>query len=197
MVFIESIKYHKSLFANLTYHQQRFDATRKHFFPKAAHIDLKNNVVDFAPQDSKLYKCRVLYGENIHKIEFVPYKTKLIYSLKIIYNDTISYDFKYQDRTQLDLQYQQRGVADDILLVKKGNITDSYYANVAFSDGKKWYTPASPLLKGTQRAFLLDQKAIEETDITLRDLFKFKSIKLINAMLDWDSPYEIPMDNIY
>ena len=197
MLFIESIKYHQYHFTNLAYHQQRLECTRKHFFPQDSPINLKNVLIHHTPGDSNLYKCRVIYGKQIYRVEFVPYKPRRVSSLKIVYDDTIDYSYKYQDREPLDILFKQKGVADDILVIKNGNITDSYYANIAFSDGKRWYTPASPLLKGTKRASLLNQKIIEEAEITLRDLFKFKSIKLLNAMLDWDSPYEISMDYVF
>lgn len=51
--------------------------------------------------------------------------------------------------------------------------------------GHQWLTPAHPLLAGTKRAFLLDQGAITEKDLTPDDLMKAEKIRLFNAMIDF------------
>ena len=94
-------------------------------------------------------------GKNITRIEFEPYVRPAVRSLKVVLSDSISYGYKSADRSALDHLFQLRGECDDILIVKKGCVTDSYYANVAFWDGKHWFTPDTPLLPGTMRASLL------------------------------------------
>jgi 4-amino-4-deoxychorismate lyase len=88
-----------------------------------------------------------------------------------------------------------RDDCDDILIVKKGNITDSSYSNIVFRRGKNWYTPWSALLKGTMRQNLIDNNKIFQEQIELEDIESFKSFKLINAMLEFDGP-EIDVSNI-
>ena len=85
---------------------------------------------------------------------------------------------------------------EKIVIVKQGFITDTSYANIVFFDGHKWFTPVSPLLKGTKRTFLLDKKIIEETEIRIDDLEKFKKARLINAMIDFEDKVEILVENI-
>ena len=91
--------------------------------------------------------------------------------------------------------YDLRKNCDDVLIVKRGFVTDTSYANIVFKRGKYWYTPWSALLKGTIRAFLLERNLIKEEEIRLEDIKTFESFKLINAMLEFDGP-EINISNI-
>jgi 4-amino-4-deoxychorismate lyase len=75
---------------------------------------------------------------------------------------------------------------DDILILQNGYLTDASYANLAFFDGKIWYTPRTPLLAGVRRQFLLDSGRIQTADIRKDDLPSFTSVSLINAMIDLD-----------
>ena len=70
---------------------------------------------------------------------------------------------------------------EDIIIVKNGFVTDSSFSNLIFFDGKEWYTPSTPLLKGTTRARLLNEKKITERVIKIEDIKNYKSISLINA----------------
>ena len=86
--------------------------------------------------------------------------------------------------------YNQRGSCDDILILKKGWITDSYYANVVLWDGVQWFTPEEPLLEGTMRASLLEKGIIKTAGIRIEDLSRFRSLRLINALNNWnDAPH--------
>ena len=105
----------------------------------------------------------------------------------------LMYGHKYADRQAINTLFARRGAADDILLVRDGLLTDTSYANVALFDGKCWYTPAHPLLEGTQRARLLAEGILHPIDIRPADLPRFESIKLINAMLDWEQTAPIPI----
>ena len=67
---------------------------------------------------------------------------------------------------------------------------------IALFDGTCWFTPASPLLKGTKREYYLDNKMIFKCDIAPADLSKYKKMRLINAMLDLDDGVDIPIENI-
>lgn len=70
------------------------------------------------------------------------------------------------------------------MIVKNGFITDSYYANLVFDDGFSLYTPHQPLLRGIRRAQLLRAQRIQTAIIRPSNLASFKSVHLINAMLD-------------
>lgn len=95
--------------------------------------------------------------------------------------DHISYTYKYEDRSALKKLFNQRENHSEILIIKNGIVTDCFYYNVAFySDA--WYTPKQPLLNGTMRASLLDQKIINLADISLEDIPKYTKICLFNAL---------------
>ncbi|RZD16057.1 MAG: hypothetical protein EVJ46_07655 [Candidatus Acididesulfobacter guangdongensis] len=83
----------------------------------------------------------------------------------------------------------------DILIVKKGLITDTSYSNIILYDGKEWVTPESYLLNGVKRRYLLNECIIKEIKVRTADLKNFKKISLINAMLE-PHDIEIDIDNI-
>jgi 4-amino-4-deoxychorismate lyase len=128
-------------------------------------------------------------------VEFIPYQYKVINSLRLVEHDRVSYEFKYTDRKVLNRLYDLRKNCDDVLIVKRGLVTDTSYANIVFKRGKHWYTPWSALLKGTTRSFLLERNLIREEEIRIEDIKTFESFKLINAMLEFDAP-EMSISNI-
>ncbi len=132
-----------------------------------------------------MYKCRVLYKDDIERIELYKYERKTIQKIRLVYDDTIDYKLKYEDRSTLDNLYKQRGDADDILIIKNGFITDSYYCNVAFkTKSGEWFTPMSPLLKGTKRQRLIDNGSIDPKPITVADLGLYESVSLFNSLIE-------------
>ena len=130
-----------------------------------------------------LWRCRIVYDATSVNIEFIPYQTRVIRRLQLIEADTLDYAFKYADRSEIDKLFASKNGADDILIVQNGLITDTSIANIAFFDGTQWLTPADPLLKGTTRARLLDEKKIFESEIHVDDLNKFTGFALMNAMI--------------
>ena len=52
----------------------------------------------------------------------------------------MEYNYKWEDRSQLDALYAKRENVDDILIVKNGLITDTLYANIAFEKSGQWFT---------------------------------------------------------
>jgi 4-amino-4-deoxychorismate lyase len=95
------------------------------------------------------------------------------------------YDYKYTNRDWLKEALQLAGT-DEIILTSEGLIKDASYANLAFFNGSNWFTPKSPLLLGTRRAALIEEGIINEMEIRLQDLYQYKSMKLINAMMLWE-----------
>ncbi|MCD6355308.1 MAG: aminotransferase class IV [Prolixibacteraceae bacterium] len=86
---------------------------------------------------------------------------------------------------------------DDILIVINGCITDSFAANPIFFDGKKWWTPDTPLLAGTQRAWLIEEEKLLVCSIPVNDLSKYKKAGLINAMQNFEDMPIIDIENIF
>jgi len=192
-LFLETIKLLDSEFYNLEYHQQRLRDTCAHF--KLVDFDLQFFLKDQTIPRKGLHKCRIVYGADGIIFECIPYHPKSIKSLKLVESNSIDYQFKWEDRTEIKQLYDQKGSADDIIILKNGLVTDSSYANLIFWDGKNWLTPSEPLLKGTQREFLINKEVIRPVTISITDLRNFEKIKLINSMLGMQGP-EIRIANI-
>ncbi len=193
---VETIKCKEGELHNLRYHQSRFNLTRRVLFRLKDEISLEKSIK--IPEECRtgLFRCRVIYGEKIEKIEFLPHPYRNVKSLKLIEDNEMDYRFKFTNRERLNSLFEQRGNCDDILIVKNGFITDSFIANVVFFDGRKWWTPDTPLLPGTQRARLIHEKKISVCPLTPNDLPKYEKAGLINAMQDLEDMPEISILNI-
>lgn len=192
---IESIKVINRQLCNLKYHQERMDRTRKEFLGLDESLELLKEIYIPNSLTNELYKCRVVYSSIIHKIEFVLYEKRKVNTLQVVRDDEIDYTFKFENRERLT-QLKNSVKEDDIVIVKKGMVTDAFSSNIVFSDGVKYFTPSTPLLAGTKRAKLLEEKIIFEEEIREADIQKFKSAYLINAMLDPEPESSITTNNI-
>lgn len=192
---IESVYLKDGEFRNLKYHQSRMEFSSGELFGVPNKWTLQNSLQTSGYPESGLYKVRVVYDKEVRQIEFVPYRVKPIQSLKLVNSDAIRYAHKFEDRQVLNELFQQREDCDDILIVKNGLVTDASYANLIFKRGNEWVTPATCLLAGTMRTFLLDSNQIKSMEIRVEDLVKYQSCKMINAMLGMDAP-EIPISSI-
>ena len=183
----ETICVQNRRFINLAYHEARLNKTRTELFGCEDLWNLSKliTVPDFVTDAP--HKCRVTYGEGIDNIKWEPYNFRTITKIQRVYDDTIDYSYKYNERTALNNLYEKRGDAEEILIIKNGMVTDTLYCNVAFLRDGKWFTPDSPLLPGTQRAFLLDSGIIQEAVIFERDIQKYSHMKLFNAMVSWEN----------
>lgn len=193
---LESIRLSDAKFARLEYHQSRIDHSCVQLLKKIPSWRLINLLNSYSIPDLGLYKCRLIYSLDSVKVEFHPYTVKPLKSLKLISDNTIEYDHKWEGRTSLIKLFDQRGQCDDILIVKNGMITDTSYSNIVFEKDGKWLTPSTCLLAGTMRQYLLDVGAIHAAEISQENFREYKSFKLINAMVQWDSP-AIDVSNIY
>ena len=194
-LLFESIKLKNGECLNLFYHEQRMNRSLKALWGLQGNIDLEEILRNEETPEQGLYKCRILYDDRSTKVEFVPYEVRPVRTLRVVENDQISYEFKYNDRKAINRLFELRKNCDDILIVKHGMVTDSSIANIVFKRDKKWYTPGAPLLKGTMRSKLLELNLIKEEEIRLKDIYNFESFKLINAMLEFESG-ELDVSNI-
>ncbi len=194
-LLVESICLENGKLKNISYHNKRFNLSRKNLFGIDEKVDLNNIIKIPEDIDSSVYKVRVIYSRKIEKIEFEKYVFRKRETLRVIFSDDIDYSYKYLDREKLEELFKLRKECDDILIVKNKHVTDTFASNIIFFDGNKYLTPAYPLLKGTKRQFLIDNGAILEDEILVKDLKHFKGFKLINAMLDFDENM-LPIDNI-
>jgi 4-amino-4-deoxychorismate lyase len=200
MKLLETIKFEDGHFANLELHSKRMNNARKKLFNTDERIDLISTLRHLETSDSninRIYKCRILYGRQVEKIEMLPYSFPTIKTLRLIPGDTVDYTFKYADRHEIDKLFAQRKNCDDILIVKNNLISDTSFCNVLFFNGKTWLTPEKPLLKGVQRQYLIDNELVETANINVYDLHNFEKLRLVNAMVSFEDAAEIPIKSIF
>ncbi|MEQ9405412.1 MAG: aminotransferase class IV [Cyclobacteriaceae bacterium] len=180
MKFIESICYKNRRYLNLENHQLRVNRTFANFFQgKSMQLD---RVLPQIEED-KTYKVRVVYDEEMADVEFSEYYPRSIRSLALVKSDLFDYSYKYEDRSMIN-RLTDSTEEDDIIISIDGLIRDSSYANLAFWTGTEWVTPEDPLLCGTKRELLINQKKIITAPIQESDLSSFEKVAFINSMLD-------------
>jgi len=195
--FFESIRIVNGRVMNLSQHQIRVDRAMKSI-NSMDFLDLKKHIATLDLSKSGVYKLRISY--NVHKAEildtrFQAYEEKSITTLRLV-DIKFNYEHKSEDREALNHAFGKRDGADDVLLVRNGLITDTWYCNVAFYNGEIWLTPKDALLQGTMRAKLIQTKKIVQADIAVLDLASFKKIRLFNAMIPWSRQKDILIKSI-
>lgn len=192
----ESICVFNGIIQNTEFHIQRFQNAFQKFYWEAPRFGLFDGIeIPKEFQQGKV-KLRISYGETSKKHTLSPYTKKKVETLKLVVDDSIDYDLKFEERSQLTSLFQLREHCDDVLIIKNGRITDSSYANIAFWDGRTWHTPTSYLLRGTKRSQLVQYGHIQETTIGINDFGNFQGFQLINAMLDFEPDFFLPIQNI-
>jgi len=187
--FLETIKAVDGKIYHVEYHQQRYETVLKSLGVQTF-LNLHDNL---HPPLFGFYRCRVIYTKESLDVTYIPYKKRKIQTLKILHDNSIKYDKKYENRDAINALFSKKEQADDILIVQNSKITDTSIANIAFFDGKKWLTPKTALLEGTTRKRLLQEGKIFLHDIYVDDLKKYKKVALLNAMIDFDI---LPIENI-
>lgn len=182
MLFLESIKLQDGKIFNLEYHQQRVNDTFNTFFKNQTFLNLKSAINKITLPQRGFFKIRIIYGEIKLKIEIVPYQIRDIKSLSLVTANFLNYNFKFLEREELNKLKTQN--TDDVIIIKNNKITDASFANLIFWDGENWFTPNTYLLNGVCRQRLLFEGKIKETEISLKNIFNFKKVGLINALLD-------------
>ena len=176
---IETIRIKDGVVYNLPYHQKRFERTQTELYNTQTHQNLSNLIT---PPKQGLYRCRITYNQDIQNIEYFNYTPKEIKSLQCIECNDIEYSFKYSCREKLN-ELLEQSCCDEIIIIKKGLVTDTTISNIAFLKDDTWYTPKTPLLEGTARAFLIDNHMLHPTDITPQEISSFSKVAVFNAMV--------------
>jgi 4-amino-4-deoxychorismate lyase len=193
---VESIYLKDGIFRNLSYHEKRVKSTRQTLFSYTTNLSLQSVLASIQVPSNGLFKCRVLYDQEVRSIQFHPYQIHPVASLKLVEDNNIDYTYKYCDRNNINNLYAKKDNYDDVLIIKKGLVTDTSYANIIFRRKDTWFTPTSCLLNGTMRSYLIDNGSIKEASITKQSIGSFESFKLINAMVGFDLP-EVSIRNIF
>lgn len=195
-LFIETICYEQGRFQRIDLHNERFNRTRKQFFGIQTPLQLELFLSIPEHLKSETVKCTITYGSEIINIEYNLYKIKTVKSLQLVIDNTIDYSFKFANRTKLKDLYQLRGQCNDILIVKNGFITDTYYANIIFKQDDKWYSPQNPLLWGTRLESYLREGRVTPALLRPENLYQFSEARIINAMISIENSPVIPIENI-
>jgi 4-amino-4-deoxychorismate lyase len=192
-LLFETIRIERGIPLNLSFHEERMNRSRFALFGKTDFIALADQL-SIPPPNSKIIRCKVIYEQSVLSVAYSQYEPAKISTLKLVDAGTLDYEYKYLDRNQLT-SLIDKSVADDILIVRNGCIADASFANITFTDGKHWFTPDTPLLKGTMREYLLKTGIIQTERITADNLKQFTFFRLINAMLGFYGPL-VPVTNI-
>jgi 4-amino-4-deoxychorismate lyase len=192
-LLFETIQIRDGVPRRLDLHEARMNRSREYFFGSSFQTPLRD-LID-VPENMRegIVKCRIVYCETISSIAFAAYTPRVHSGVKIVDIEAgFSYDFKYTLRQRFD-QLEAQHPDKAIILSCNGIITDATYANVALYDGSCWVTPKHCLLNGVMRQWLLAKGIIEEAEILESDLSRFSSVKLINAMLEWEESAILPL----
>jgi 4-amino-4-deoxychorismate lyase len=183
---LETIKVRQNSLQHVEFHNERVNYSRSYLFESIDNWDLLKLISVPGLDPGRIYRCRFLYSRVVEKIEFLPYAPRIIQKLFFVTVEDLDYSFKYANRDAIDRLKSTYATEpnSDILIVKNGLVTDTSFSNIVFYDGSNWYTPDSPLLKGTKRAWYLQQGILLEKKITLADIPKYQKARLINAMMD-------------
>lgn len=193
--FIESIKVEDQKIFLKELHQKRMNDTFANF-GKVCKIDIYSQFLNLEHDEDGLYKFRIEYDlENNFKTQIIPYAISELYDFELVIDNKIDYSFKSADRTRLQ-KLKDKSHADEVIIVKHNQITDTSYSNLLFLKDKTWFTPKSYLLNGVMRQNLLQSKEIKETEITLDNIKKFTHFQLINALNDFDDMFIYPIEKI-
>jgi 4-amino-4-deoxychorismate lyase len=186
MQLLETIQVKNGQLQNIEYHNHRFNKSRFDLF-NLDEIQALENLIKMPPDCAEgIFRCRVEYEYEIQEVTFTPYIYKEIKTLKLVNIGDWDYSYKYADRSFMTNLLDENKDFDEVIMVKDGFITDCSIANLVFFDGTNWFTPSTPLLKGTKRQNLLDRRAIIEREIRVEDLGQFEGICLINAFRGLD-----------
>ena len=196
-LLFESIKVINGVACNKDYHEARISRAQQSLFGKPSGPVLEQVKIPKNLKPDTVYKLRVTYDKQIREYHFSEYHPTSISSLQCVVDNHISYTHKFEDRSRIQNLFNQKGQADDIIIIKNGLVTDSSYTNLAFMKAGKWYTPNTPLLPGTKRAYYLNKGILEEARITVENLKKFEGVCLINAFLDLSMDRLISIRKIY
>jgi 4-amino-4-deoxychorismate lyase len=193
--FIESIKVEDQKIFLVELHQKRMNETFSNF-GKVCKIDIYSQFLNLEHEEDGLYKFRIEYDlENNFKTQIIPYAISELDDFELVIDNEINYSFKSADRTQLQT-LKDKSHADEVIIVKNNQITDTSYSNLLFLKDKTWFTPKSYLLNGVMRQNLLQLKEIKETEITLDNIKEFSHFQLINALNDFDNMFIYPIEKI-
>ncbi len=181
---------------NIACHQQRVEAAFRKLFPGLPVVNLAESII--VPQEyaTGSYRVRIVYDQQIISVEYFATVPRSFKSFTLVNHDSIDYSCKYEDRSVLNSIAEQKNGTDEAIIIKEGNVTDTTISNLLFSDGEHWFTPDTPLLKGTMRQSLLDNNICIEKRISVNDIEKYQTVLMVNAILGFQPENAVPISAI-
>lgn len=179
--FLETICIENGYPKNLFYHQKRVNETFECFFQGMNPLMLESIFEKADLPKQGIYRCRIIYDEEIQSLEFITYQEKNIRTLKIVDTEDFDYGFKWSDRSYFQQILKENPTFDEVIFHKNGFIQDCSIANLALLKEGIWYTPKNPMHWGTTRSRLIDEQLIQEHDIKVSELHLYSHICLINV----------------
>lgn len=189
-LFFESIKVLDGEIVLADYHQNRMSKTILNEYGINKSFDLKSTIEIPCDKKKGLYKLKIGYSKYLEYSDLSQYIIKNHKKVLLFENNDIEYDYKYSNREMLDFPLTQNLDCDDVIFIKNKVLTDANYSNIILYDGQNWFTPATHLLNGVKRQFLLETSQLQEKKILFSDLASFQKIAFINAMRDFEKVYE-------
>ncbi len=189
MIFplFETLCYEQGKVCHLDFHSERYQRSLFAYYGKRVHATKFEEIfAEFAGvnilDSHGLYRLRVCYNQKRVAWQILPYQRRTFRQFKLIHCDHLQYELKFCDRRIFQPLLAQKGDADEIMIIKNGWVTDCSIGNLIFRSGNTWFTPDTPLLAGTQRAFLLAIHQIQACPIRAEEVSQFDEIRLINAL---------------
>ena len=196
-MLFETLAINNGRILNLDYHNRRFKQGQL-FLHCQTMIDDIANIVNISDEfNNKFIRCRITYDKYSIKVQYFDYIPKNIQSFKLIECNDIDYTYKYDDRDLLNDLLSKKGDCDEIIIIKNNFVSDCSVGNLLFLKDDIWYTPNTPLLKGVQRAYLLDVGKIHLTTIHKNDICQYKKVMMINALNAFDENRAVSIKCIF
>ena len=196
-MLFETLAINNGRILNLDYHNRRFKQGQLFLHCQTMIDDVADIIhIDDDFKDN-LIRCRITYDKHGIKVQYFDYIPKNIQSFKLIECNYIDYTYKYDDRNLLNDLLSQKGDCDEIIIIKNGLVTDCSIGNLLFLKDDIWYTPNTPLLKGVQRAYLLDVGKIHLTAMHKNDICQYKKVMMINALNAFDENRAVSIKCIF
>lgn len=185
-LLFETICIQNGAIQNRRYHENRFLKSYTTYYNKTPSFGIFDFVKLSSLKPNIKYKLKIRYNERESDWVISEYLNKIPVRLQVVIDNQISYRIKFLDRKKLNELHDKRNNAEDVLILKKGLVTDASYANIILKKDNLIATPKEPLLKGTCRSRIIKEFAIEQKDIKLHQIHHFTHFQLINAMNDYD-----------
>ncbi|MEJ0028954.1 MAG: hypothetical protein WDO15_00580 [Bacteroidota bacterium] len=111
---IETIRFAEGRVENLAYHLERMDDSSQAIFGDTLHWKPKEMIRQLELPSDQVYKVRIVYDLNKGIITTEPYKIRAVRSLKLVFDNDIGYDHKFENRGSLERHLNLKEDCDEI-----------------------------------------------------------------------------------